>query len=223
MDAFSLLRVAAAVAVGFLVGSIPFALVVGKLFWKVDVREHGSGNPGATNTLRTLGWRAAIPVAALDIAKGSLAVLLAAMIVPKGLEVGPLYHQGAVVLAGVAAVLGHAFSPFLDFKGGKGIATIAGALAVLTPTLLLIAVGIWLFVVIVTRYVSLASIVAALSAPILGWIFRPDNPFLIPLLIVGPALIIWLHRANAKRLLSGTEKQISFGRPASSGGGKERS
>lgn len=222
MDPVSLLRVAAAVLIAFALGAIPFALVVGKLFWKVDVREHGSGNPGATNTLRTLGWKAAIPVAALDIAKGAVAVVVAGWLVPRGLEAGPLYHDAAVVLAGIAAVAGHAFSPFLGFRGGKGIATIAGALGVLTPKLLLIAVIVWLVVVIATRYVSLASIMAALSAPVIMWFIPPENPFLVPLLILGPALIIWLHRKNAKALIDGTERRISFSRPGTAADGKDR-
>lgn len=211
MEAQYLMRIAAAAVVAYVVGSIPFSVIWGRRFFGTDVRAHGSGNAGATNVLRTLGWKAALPVALLDIAKGSLAVFLGMWIV--GGSAPELVVQVVKVVASVSAVLGHSYSPFLKFAGGKGVATMAGALIVVTPLVLVPAVGVWLIVTLATRYVSLGSVLAAVSYPVWVWVFYAEDGVLIVFALLVAALVVFRHRSNIARLMAGTERKVSVGRP----------
>ena len=209
------LRLIAAATVAYLLGSIPFTLVVGKLFFGLDPRQHGSGNLGATNALRVLGRRAALGVAALDIAKGAVAVLLAQLIMPlppHGIELGwagPA-QPWAMIVAMLAAVLGHGFSLYIGFKGGKGVAVAAGAITVMMPVTAGILLLVFVAVVYFTRYASVASMTVATLFPALVLVLNREVPYIFVSLIAA-ALVLWLHRSNVQRLRAGTESKVSFG------------
>ena len=183
----------------FLLGSIPFGYVVGRLKG-VDVRMYGSGNIGATNVSRVLGKKYGAFVLLLDALKGAIPVLLARFL---GF---PVEYQ---VLFGFSAILGHCFSPFLRFRGGKGVATGLGAFLAISPEVTLMAVVIFLLVFFLTRYVSLSSIVAAASYPLL---FRfIENPPKVSFILVSVTalVIVGKHYSNILRLLRGEEKRFS--------------
>ncbi|NNM27992.1 MAG: glycerol-3-phosphate 1-O-acyltransferase PlsY, partial [Akkermansiaceae bacterium] len=221
----------------FLVGSIPFGLFAGKIRG-VDIREHGSGNIGATNVFRTLGKGPGIACLLLDTLKGLVPVLLAINLVrvdaAVAIPIAPLMNlapplpedhrlttQIVAVATAMAAILGHNFSPWLGFKGGKGIATSAGVLIGLMPVGVLVLVAIWIVTTLVTRYVSVGSVVAAVALPLVALYgsWRHDkfadgtwNKPLFVFALVAAALAVWKHRSNLKRLLSGSENRIFRGK-----------
>lgn len=193
--------------VGYLLGSIPFGLLVARCKG-IDIRQHGSGNIGATNVLRVVGKKWGILVFALDALKGWGAVVLAMGCFstiggPNTLDVGILG-----IVAALACILGHNFPVWLGFKGGKGVATTAGVLVGLMPVAALVAFAVWCVVFKVSRYVSLASIVAAVAIPIAVWCKaqRVDAIFCFSVLVA--ALGIWRHRSNIQRLRAGTENRF---------------
>lgn len=187
----------------YLVGAIPTSYLVGRLFKGIDLREHGSRNLGATNLYRVLGWRYAVPVGLFDAAKGAIPVLLFAPQV----SASELF----ALLCGVTAVLGHVFSVFVRFRGGKGVATAAGVMLALAPAALGIALLVWLALVGLTGYVSLGSIAAAAVFPLAVLLLeRPSRAEILWIDVALAAGIIWLHRDNIRRLLNGTENR--FGR-----------
>jgi glycerol-3-phosphate acyltransferase PlsY len=222
VDSGLAIRIAAALAAAYLLGAIPWALIVGRLVYKVDVREHGSGNLGATNVLRVLGWKAALLTFVLDVAKGSVAVLVAGFIVSAA-QYGPLAHEWAMIGATLASIGGHSFSPYIGFKGGKGVATGAGALLVLlwgTPVWPIL-LGSFVVVVATTRIVSLGSVIIAIEYPLLMLVFYPGDWPLFALAVVAAGLVVLRHWANIKRIFRGEESRISFTRevPARQKGG----
>jgi len=165
------------------------------------LREHGSKNLGATNVYRILGWKYAIPVALIDIAKGAVPVLLA--------RNSPLAWLPVAV--GAAAVLGHMFSPYVSFKGGKGVATAAGMFLALAPVAVLLAIAIWGICLWLTGYVSLSSIIAVASVPLSVWLLgspHHDSLYVFWASVALVALIIFAHRRNIRRLLDGTENRF---------------
>ena len=182
----------------FIFGSIPFGYVIGKLKG-VDVRQHGSGNIGATNVSRVLGKKYGALVLFLDALKGALPVLIL-----KILEF-PLEYQ---VLSGFFAILGHCFSPFLKFKGGKGVATGLGVFLVVSPKITLVAFFIFLLVFFLTRYVSLSSITAALSYPVIFRLFGKPSDFTSLLIFLTAFVVVGKHYQNIIRLLKGEEKRF---------------
>ncbi len=184
--------------VGYLLGSIPFAVVVSKAFGLADPRSHGSGNPGATNVLRTGHKTAAVLTLLGDALKGWFAVWLATR-----LGAGAL----AIAAAGTGAFLGHLFPLFLRFKGGKGVATALGVLAGFSGSLALVAAGAWLLTALLTRYSSLAALVAAIAAPIAGG-FLIERIEIVTAVAIMSGLLIWRHRPNIQRLFAGTEPRI---------------
>lgn len=189
---------AAIMLFSYLLGSMPFGFITAR-FRGVDITRQGSGSTGATNVLRTLGPAYAVPVLLLDIGKGALAAYLGL----RYLELGTL---GALI-AGAAAISGHNWSVFLRFRGGKGVATSAGVGLVAFPMLLAVAVVVFLITVLVTRYVSLGSILGSWAALFLS--LSPEYSLVhrIPVMILV-GLITYQHRSNIKRLLSGTESKI---------------
>lgn len=193
-----------AVLVAILVGGIPFGLIIVKLKSGQDVRESGSGNIGATNVLRTSGTAAGLVTLVLDAAKGLFAVWLA-----DTLTHGDVFWMSATALA---ALLGHAFSPYLKFKGGKAVATFLGAFGYLTPIPVLIVTLIFILVVATTRYLSLGSITGAALFPFACFIIlHPDWPVLAAAL--GAALLIlWRHSGNIERIRAGNERVLRFGK-----------
>lgn len=191
------------VALGYLLGSLPFAVIVSKAFGLADPRTFGSGNPGATNVLRSGNKLAALLTLVGDALKGWFAMWLAARFGADAL---------GIALAGVSAFLGHLFPVFLKFKGGKGVATALGVLAGFNVWLALICAGIWLVVALVSRYSSLAALVAAVGAPITAGLLETGNEALIAITVMSAVLIL-RHRANIKRLLAGTEGRLGSSKP----------
>jgi glycerol-3-phosphate acyltransferase PlsY len=203
------LRLAAAAGFAYFLGGIPWALIIGLKFYKIDLRREGSGNLGATNVLRVLGAKAAAATLALDIAKGAAAVGLAVLLVPV-VPFGEVAHEWAMILATMAAILGHSYSPYIKLKGGKGVATAAGALLVLTPYPWPILLLTWLLVIALFRIVSLGSIIIAIEYPLLCLVFYPGDWLLIGFATVAATLVVWRHRANVSRIFRGQEPKVSF-------------
>jgi glycerol-3-phosphate acyltransferase PlsY len=192
------------VLIAYLVGGIPFGLIVVRLMTGEDVRTSGSGNIGATNVLRTTGRLAGVLTLVLDVAKGMFAVWLA-----DRLTGGSMLWMS---MAALAVLLGHAFSVWLKFKGGKAVASFVGAFAYLAPVPLLAVMIIFFIVLAWTRYLSLGSIIAAGLFPLACWmILHPDWPLLVAAL-GGAALIIWRHTGNIQRIRAGKENVFRFRR-----------
>jgi glycerol-3-phosphate acyltransferase PlsY len=198
----------ATVVGAYLVGSMSFAVVVSRTMGLDDPRTYGSGNPGATNVLRSGNRSAAALTLALDALKGFLPVwAVAAFGAPMGLG------EGVAALVGLAAFIGHLWPVFFGFKGGKGVATAAGVMMGLNPWLGLAAVATWLIVAFFLRYSSLAAIVAAVFAPFFQWLMWGFGPTTAALAFMG-ALLLWRHRGNIRKLLDGTESRIGQKSPA---------
>lgn len=223
----------------FLLGSIPFGLLIAKAKG-VNIREHGSGNIGATNVLRVMGKTFGIPCLILDMLKGLIPTVLAITLIrfegqPNGMAVASLLPhahvfpadqqftaQALVVFCGLLAILGHNYSPWVGFKGGKGIATSAGVVIALMPAAIVILLAVWLLLFATTRYVSIASIGAAAVLPLLtlwgSWFHGriQDGTWNKPLFVFSVAiavLAIWKHRSNIQRLREGTEHRFERKRP----------
>lgn len=185
----------------YLIGATPTSYVIGKMFHGIDLREHGSGNLGATNALRVLGARSAVPVVIVDMAKGFLPAWLFADLAGVGF--------GWTLAFGSAAILGHMFSVWVGFKGGKGMATSAGVFLALAPWAVLGGLLVWLTITFLTGYVSLASIAAALVAPPLVALTPHSGGNALLWFTLGLAVVVmWAHRANIGRLLRGEENRF---------------
>ena len=192
-------------AASYLLGALPTSYLAARVCRGIDLREHGSRNLGATNLYRVLGWRYAVPVGLFDAAKGLVPVLVFAPRVSSS--------ELFALVCGLTAVLGHVFSVFVGFRGGKGVATAAGAMLGLAPVALALAALVWAVLVFTTGYVSLGSIVAAAVFPLAVAVLEPpDQPLMLWLDVAVAAAIIWFHRGNIRRLLNGTENR--FGRRA---------
>ena len=203
------LTIALLLLAAYILGATPTSYVAGRLGRGIDLREHGSKNLGATNVYRILGWKYAIPVALIDIAKGMIPVLL----FPK--LAGPDAPRWLPLALGGAAVLGHMFSPYVRFKGGKGVATAAGMFLALAPLALLIAIAVWGLCLWLTGYVSLSSIVAVLSVPVTVRLLQPEDMPVFWAAIALVVLIVFAHRRNIARLIAGTESRFrTRGKPA---------
>lgn len=189
-------------ALGHLFGSVPCGLWIVQALHGIDIREYGSKNIGTTNVFRTVGAKTAALVMAADMLKGIIAVAL----------INYLFHDHMVnVVTALGAVLGHSYSLFLGLKGGKGVATGLGLLLYLMPEACTISFGVWMVTVLITRYVSLGSIIASLTTPVLAWYF--DYPVsYICLSVLCTFFIVIRHTENIKRLLNGTESKIKQGK-----------
>jgi glycerol-3-phosphate acyltransferase PlsY len=216
-----MLLLAIIVILSYLTGSIPNSIIISKAVSGIDIRNHGSGNAGGTNVMRVLGWKYGVVVIFLDALKGAVAVVIISR-----LFYGPLPFENVSpfddftlvqIIAGISAVIGHIWTVFAGFKGGKGIATALGMLLTLITVDMLIAVGIFALVVLISKYVSLGSIIAAISVP--ATLFIRENLFhvdiqgystLFPFIIGVTALVIFTHRKNLVRIINGNENKISF-------------
>jgi glycerol-3-phosphate acyltransferase PlsY len=198
----------------YLLGSIPTALWVGRRFFGLDIREHGSGNAGATNTFRVLGKKPGSVVMAIDVFKGWAATMMATVMLNQG-AIRPdqlLYFQLA---CGALAVLGHIYPVFAQFRGGKGVATVLGMMLAIAPATVGVCILVFLVMLLLFRYVSLASMSAGVAFALLQLLppFRPDNNLLLGFGFVLAVLLIYTHRANIGRLRAGTESRVPlFGR-----------
>lgn len=196
----------------YFLGAVPFGLVY-SLARGFDIRTFGSGNIGATNVGRKFGFVGGfVPVFLLDVIKGAIPVLVVRII---GLKVLPDPVMGAdlaMLAAGFAAILGHTFPVYLKFKGGKGVATTAGVFAVLSPVLFAIGIGVFLVMFLITRIVSVSSMLAGVSLAVGAYLVEPSRPLLLWLTIPLALLVIFLHRSNIQKLLKGEEKRFEFGK-----------
>jgi glycerol-3-phosphate acyltransferase PlsY len=194
--------------IAYLLGSIPFGLILGKLFGGKDVRKTGSGNIGATNVVRAVGLAAGVLTLILDVAKGAAAVLLGAK----------LSNDSAtwMMIAALAVLVGHCYPVWLGFKGGKGVATAAGVFLVLCPAAFLGSIIVFVLVVLLWRFVSLGSIAAAGAMPLLIYLFWAPHhaPSLVIMLgtLAAVLLIVYKHNGNLRRLVEGAEPKFSFSR-----------
>lgn len=209
----------------YLVGAIPSSLWMGKIFFKVDIREHGSGNAGATNTFRILGWKAGTIVLLFDFGKGLLSTLVLSQLA-YSIGSGPVsFYEGwdvdsmLLILSGMGAVIGHMFPVYANFKGGKGAATACGMLYGIEPVSISISLALFLILMFTTRYVSVGSIFASLIYPFsqlflrygLGWDIDGSIILFSSAIALG---IIIKHKGNIKRLLNGTENRIQSFKPS---------
>ena len=206
------------IIIAYLLGSIPSAVWIGKKYYGIDIREHGSKNAGTTNMLRVLGKRAALPVFGLDVLKGFVAVTIIDL-----MKYDSVFADGANetwfyilrFIAVFAAVLGHIFPIFAGFRGGKGVATLVGAITGIYPPVVLLCFAVWVVILMMTHYVSLASIVAGCCFPIFTIVSPKVNqsvPFIV-FSFVTAVLLLYTHRKNIVRLKNGTESKIYIWKP----------
>ena len=197
------------ILIAYVLGSIPNALWVGKTFKNIDVREHGSKNTGSTNAARVLGPKLGIFTLILDILKGALPTYLGIVLGANLLTRITGIDKLDIIVIGMAAILGHTFSLFLKFKGGKAVATTLGVFLVLVPYAILILLVVFFVIFGLTKYVSLASIVSAVALPITVYLTTRHIPLTILGIIIG-LLVIIRHKENIKRLINVTESKLSF-------------
>ena len=205
----------AAAAVSYLAGAIPFAWITARLVKGVDLRTQGSGNVGATNAARVLGTAWFVPIFALDFLKGFAPVAWLAPWVAKTwpCPVCPAPEPMLMAACGVAALAGHLFPVYLGFKGGKGVATGGGVVFALSWIAGSAAVGLWIVVFLASRYVSLASVSAALSLPVAQAVIAPGASVRLALFVGIAATVVWRHVGNLRRVLRGEEPRVRFGAP----------
>lgn len=197
---------AAAAALGYLLGSIPFGYLLGRWRAHLDIRRYGSGNIGATNVARLLGWKSGLATLALDAAKGALAVFCAGTL--------PGATLRTQLVAGLAAILGHLFPIWLRFHGGKGVATMFGVFAMVAWQATLATLALWVVVAAIWRYASLSSMIAAAALPLsIYWLYAPGHhpPLALSLTAAVVALLVlWRHRENLRRLVAGQEPRLRW-------------
>jgi glycerol-3-phosphate acyltransferase PlsY len=188
----------AAIVAAYLIGSVPFALLLARRWGAADLRRVGSGNLGAANVLRASGLKAGILVAVLDVTKGAVSVMLAERF--SGSAAAP-------AAAGLAAIVGHIYPPWLRFRGGKGVATACGVFSVLTPLAIPPALGIFVVAVWMTKYISVGSMLASMALPPIAYAMGSTAPA-VSAALVASAIIVFRHRSNLVRLRSGSERRI---------------
>lgn len=193
----------AIIAFAYILGSVPFGLVIGRVFYRVDIREYGSGNIGATNCYRTLGVAAGVSVLLADLLKGFIPVTIAKFVLESSPELVPIIS----VMAGLSAIIGHSYSIFMKLAGGKGMSTAAGLIIALWPWATPLLVGLWIIIVALTRYVSLASIITAVALPVAVAVLYPKTEYIIFSVAVC-LVIVYRHRSNIARLVAGKELKV---------------
>ena len=197
------------IILAYVLGSIPTSVWIGKYFHGIDVREHGSGNAGATNTVRVLGWRAGLPVLLIDMIKGLAAVSLVWF--RQDLFPSPDFFVSFQLILGVAAMLGHIFPVFARFKGGKGVATLTGVALAVQPWATLSCFGVFMVFLLLFRYVSLGSIAAGIAFPLFViFVFQTSYLALVLFSLAIAIIIIVTHHKNIRRLLQGEESKADF-------------
>ena len=201
------------IVAAYLLGSVSNAVWIGIALYRTDVRNYGSKNAGSTNVLRVLGWKAALPVFVLDMAKGAAAVCLAFL---AGLQPETNAFVGFQIVLGMTAMLGHIFPVFAGFKGGKGVATVAGVMTAIHPSAMAMTFGVFVVTLLISHFVSLSSMVAALCFPFIvivvfgNWLNMEETLTLKLFSVVVMAILLVTHRNNMKRLWRGEESKIVF-------------
>lgn len=199
----------AIILLAYLLGSVPTSIWVGKGFFDKDIREHGSKNAGSTNAIRILGWKAGIFVLIFDIFKGWLAVNLVHLTDYYIPETGN--YINFQLLLGIAAIIGHIFPVYVGFRGGKGVATLLGFVLAIDPNTTLICIGVFIISLIITKYVSLSSMIAGFSFPIIVmFVFKTTTPSLILFSLIVSVLLLFTHQKNIERLIRREEHKVLF-------------
>ena len=200
------LMAVACIIVPYLIGSVNFAIIFSKLFHNGDVREHGSGNAGSTNMLRTYGVKTAALTFVCDLMKGVVSALIGLVMMP--------YYTGFVYVSGFACLIGHAFPVYYGFKGGKCVASLAGVMLVCNPPVFVLLFLVFVFTVLLSHYISLGSVICALAFPLansfMPFYVSPAPPVGIIVSLLMAILVVVLHRKNIARLWEGTESKVSF-------------
>lgn len=204
------LQIGLIVALSYLAGSIPTSIIVGKLFFGKDPRAAGSGNAGGTNAMRLFGWKGGIPTILVDVGKGVVATLLISRLPAPA----TIPHEAVQIIAGCSAVIGHIWTVFAGFRGGKGVGTAAGMAVSLYPVALLLCLPIFGLVLVIGGYVSLASMTAAVAFPFVLLLIRATgiqdvSPILFWFSVPLALLIVFTHRSNIRRLIAGTENRFT--------------
>jgi glycerol-3-phosphate acyltransferase PlsY len=209
-----MLQIILIIIISYIIGSIPTAIIAGKLLRNIDIREYGSGNAGATNVFRVLGWKAGLIVLLIDIFKGFAPVYWLVSLIPDASITADsrIYYQ---IIIGISAIAGHIWTIFAGFRGGKGVGTAAGVFLGLEPLPVLVCLIVFIILVIKTRYVSLGSITAAVLLPIILFLKKYFLHFDVPiamiiLSILLAGLILLTHKENIRRLIQGKENKLSF-------------
>ncbi len=193
----------------YLIGSIPTSVWIGRSFFGIDVRERGSKNAGATNAMRVFGWKVGLTVLIIDMLKGWLAVNLIHLTNYYIPETGDFIEFQ--LLLGIAAILGHIFPVYVGFRGGKGVATLFGLILAINPEPTLLCVGIFVITLVVTKYVSLSSMVAGFAFPVMViFVFKTTTPSLVIFSLIIAGLLLFTHQKNIERLLRREEKKVLF-------------
>lgn len=193
----------------YLLGSVPSSVWIGKILYNIDIREHGSGNAGATNAIRVLGWKAGVPSLVFDILKGFAAVNFIHFTDYYIPDTGDFIN--IQLLLGIAALLGHIFPVYIGFKGGKGVATLVGVVMAIDPNPTLICAGIFILALIFTKYVSLSSMIAGFSFPIMViFVFKTTTTSLVIFSLIIFVLLLFTHQKNIERLLRKEENKATF-------------
>lgn len=204
-----IIRVISAFLIAYILGSIPSAVWIGKAFHNTDVREHGSGNAGATNTIRVLGWTTGIPVLLIDLGKGWVAAMMPVFL--NCAAPGTPVETDFKIIAGLIAIIGHIVPVFAGFRGGKGVAAAFGVLLALQPFLTLTSIGVFLLVFLISGIVSISSIIAGLSFPVLLFtVFDAPSEFFKIFSIILAVAIVITHRKNIGRLMKGEEPKLIY-------------
>jgi glycerol-3-phosphate acyltransferase PlsY len=199
VSTFEVILFVVMLAAAYLIGAVPFGVVIGKVFYQVDIREHGSGNVGTTNAFRVLGKKAGIAVLACDMLKGYVPALLASL----------AFDPWATIFIASAPVAGHMYSVFLRGSGGKGIATGSAVALALVPAIYAVALATWIAVLLLGRMVSLASLAAAVALATLALLTGQPLPYIIAAILVC-ALVMFAHRANIERIVHHREPRVTF-------------
>ena len=187
----------------YLIGSINPAIIFSRLFFNDDIREHGSGNAGTTNTLRTYGKKMAVLILFLDFLKAVISVIIGSLILPSQL--------GGGAIAGIFVILGHSFPVYYKFRGGKGVACLGGVVLMLSPISFIILISLFIAIVLMSKFVSLGSVMCVMLWPVIHFAFYPLEAWTTIASIVIMIIIVFMHRENIKRLMAGKESKISFG------------
>ncbi len=199
----------AILVLAYLIGSIPSSIWIGRYFYNIDIREHGSRNAGSTNAMRILGWKPGLIILIFDIFKGWLAVNLIHLTSYYIPETGDFINFQ--LLLGMAAIAGHIFPVYVGFRGGKGIATLLGFVLAIDPFTTLICIGVFIITLLVTKYVSLSSMIAGFSFPVVViFVFKTTTPSLVIFSLIISVLLLFTHQKNIERLLRKEENKALF-------------